>query len=149
MSRGLRNNNPTNIKKVSTPWRGQVGLDDKNHVIFEHPKWAVRAAIINLRSYWFNHGLRTIAAILSRWAPSNDTIGSIPGAPPNSPREYSAFVARRMGISSTARLSLFNSERKVADPDQLRKLVKAMSAYEIGGGYNLPDSLFHEGLALV
>jgi len=126
-----------------------AGNDSRGHAIFKAPEWGVRAGIVLLRTYWFTHNLRTIAAILSRYAPASDTIGSLPNAPKNSPKEYSGFVARRMGISATETLKLFNKDRTLNDARQLKALVEAIAAYEIGGGFDLPDSAFEKALFLV
>lgn len=147
MSVGLKNNNPLNVKGKG--WQGQTGTDSRGHAIFKAPEWGVRAAIVLLRTYWFTHGLTSIAAILSRWAPVSDTIGSLPNAPKNSPADYSRFVARRVDESPTERLRLFKKDRTLDDTDQLKDLVEAMASYEIGGGYDLPDDQFRKALYLV
>jgi hypothetical protein len=54
-----------------------------------------------------------------------------------------------MGIGATERLNLFNPDKSVGDAKQLRALFYAMAAYEIGGGFNVPDVVFDAGLALV
>lgn len=147
-SAGIRNRNYLNVK--GRGWKGQIGSDPRGHAIFKSPEWGIRAGIVLLRTYWFTHRLRTIAAILSRWAPSTDTVGSIKGAPPNSPREYSAFVSRRMdGLSPTAALSLFKPDGRLDNAKQLKQLFEAMAAYEIGGGFDVPDQEFERALYLV
>ncbi len=147
MSTGLRNRNYLNVK--GSGWKGQTGRDARGHAIFQTPEWGIRAGIVLLRTYWFTHGLRTIAAILSRWAPATDTIGSLPGAPANSPVDYSRFVAKRVGISPTTTLNLFRSDRTLADVQQLKLLLEAMTAYEIGSGFDMPDQEFERALYLV
>jgi hypothetical protein len=131
-------------------WKGQTAQDSRGHAVFADPAYGVRAAIVLLRTYWFTHRLRTIAAILSRWAPASDTVGSLPGAQANSPREYSLFVSRRMGgFPATKSLSLFKPDRRLDDVNQLKGLVEAMTTYEIGGGFDLPDHWFERALYLV
>lgn len=147
MSTGIRNNNYLNVK--GTGWKGQVGQDSRGHAVFRSPEWGIRAAIVTLRTYWFTHNLRTIAAILSRWAPASDTIGSLPNAPKNSPKEYSKFVARHVGVSPTALLYLFSPDRTVHDMGQLQRLVESMAEYENGSGFILPASEFKKALYLV
>ena len=147
MSRGLDNKNYLNIKGKG--WKGQIGQDTRGHAIFSSSEWGIRAGIILLRTYWFKHRLRTIAAILSRWAPSTDTIGSIPGAPANSPKEYSEFVADRVGIKPTQQLSLFCDDGRLCNVRQLKDLFEAMAAYEIGKGFDTPDEEFEKALFLV
>ncbi|WP_333609361.1 structural protein [Arsukibacterium sp.] len=66
--RGIRNNNPLNIRKSGTAWQGKVG-NDGEFEIFNSAHDGIRAAARNLRTYANSHGLRTIAGIVSRWAP--------------------------------------------------------------------------------
>lgn len=129
---GIRNRNPLNVKgKV---WRGATGVDGRGHAIFDSPALGTRAAIRLLRTYWTKHRLRTVPEILSRWAPSSDTVGSLPGAPPNSPREYAVFVLKRLpGQAANEDLRTFNeSGTRVRDKVQLRALLAAMARYELG-----------------
>lgn len=77
-SRGIRNNNPGNIRKSSEPWRGLAAAKDQKDpafFTFETPEWGIRAMAVILRTYQTKYGLRTIRAIIGRWAPSaeNDT----------------------------------------------------------------------------
>ena len=147
MSTGIRNKNYLNVK--GSGWKGQTGSDSRGHAIFKLPEWGIRAGIVLLRTYWFTHNLRTIAAILSRWAPATDTVGSLPGAPKNSPAEYSRFVAKRVGIGPNDKLRLFHPDRTLCDVRQLKALFEAMAAYEIGGGFDTPDQEFERALYLV
>lgn len=148
-STGIRNNNYLNVK--GSGWKGQVGQDSRGHAIFSSPELGIRAGIVLLRTYWFRHGLRTIASILSRWAPVTDTVGSLPGAPKNSPAEYSRFVAKRVRVSPNDGLSLFwdDATRSINNVKQLKALFEAMAAYEIGGGFDVPDQEFERALYLV
>jgi hypothetical protein len=136
---GIRNKNYLNVKQGPDRWldaNGALsGTDSRGHAIFSDPAWGIRAGILTLRSYFFTHNRRTIAEILSRWAPATDTVGSLPGAPPNSPLKYSQFVAERMGISYNQKLTLFHEDRTIANIGQLRDLFMAMAAYEIGGNF--------------
>lgn len=67
-TRGLRNNNPGNIKfAVPNNWRGQIGVDDKGFVIFDSMANGVRALGILLRNY-SGMGLNTVEKIISRWS---------------------------------------------------------------------------------
>lgn len=72
--RGIRNNNPLNIRKSADNWQGKVG-DDGEFVIFDTPHNGIRAAGRLLRNYDRKYGLNTIQGIIYRWAPptENDT----------------------------------------------------------------------------
>lgn len=152
-STGIRNKNYLNIKNGSSPWMDAGGknseTDSRGHAIFTDPAYGIRAGIMLLRRYYFTHNLRTIAEILARWAPASDTIGSLPGAPPNSPLDYSTFVAGRMGIGFNDRLDIFNDDQTIGNIARLRGLFLAMSEYEIGGGFKVPVEEFNAGLELV
>ncbi|HVF67195.1 MAG TPA: peptidoglycan DD-metalloendopeptidase family protein [Pyrinomonadaceae bacterium] len=151
---GIRNKNYLNIKNTQgSPWMDaggrESGTDSRGHAVFTDPAYGIRAGILQLRAYFFKHNLRTIAEILSRWAPASDTIGSLPGAPKNSPAEYSAFVAKRMGIGFNQKLDIFKEDKSVGNISRLRDLFYAMSAYEIGNDFKVPDDEFVAGLELV
>lgn len=151
---GIRNKNYLNVKNGTTPWLdaggGNSKTDPKGHAIFTDPSYGVRAGILLLRSYYFRHNRRTVAEILSRWAPSTDTVGSIPGAPPNSPAEYTRFVTARMGIGPNNRLEIFDPvDQTIGNITQLRELVFAMAAYEIGDGFKVPVPQFNAALDLI
>lgn len=147
---GVRNKNLLNVKQnPKNPWKFSTGYDDRMHTIFPGYAKGLRAGIKLLSIYWTKHKKRTIADILSRWAPASDTIGSLPGAPPNSPKEYSLFVASRMDVSPNVTLDLFNNDGSVSDADQLYNLVAAMSAYENYSLLNLPREVFDDAVDLL
>lgn len=152
-STGIRNNNYLNVKNGADPWQDADGqtarTDERGHAVFADPAYGVRAGIILLRTYFFRHNLRTVAEILSRWAPASDTVGSLAGGPPNSPLEYSNFVASRLGIHPNLRLDIFKEDRSVGNIARLRALFAAMAEYENGSGFQLPEEVFHAGLELV
>lgn len=144
---GVRHLNPLNVKAPSPAyWQRQAGRDDRGHAIFSDPADGARAAVVLLRTYWRQHQLRTVAAILSRWAPSTDTIGSIPGAPPNSPAGYAEFVRRATGLLPNQTLSLFRPDAKTDDHLQLIALLGAMAEYEVGSGFRVALWIWVEGI---
>ena len=73
ISRGLRNNNPLNIRKSTAKWQGEVaqinGVADAAFCQFVDIKHGYRAALKLLYSYQSNHGCNTIRKIINRWAP--------------------------------------------------------------------------------
>jgi murein DD-endopeptidase MepM/ murein hydrolase activator NlpD len=150
---GIRNKNYLNIKNGGSPWMDaggrESGTDERGHAVFKDSAYGIRAGILQLRAYFFKHNLRTIAEILSRWAPASDTVGSLPGAPMNSPAEYSAFVAKRMGVGYNQKLDIFKEDMSVGNIARLRDLFFAMAAYEIGHDFQAPEDEFTAGLELV
>lgn len=74
--RGIRNNNPGNIRhNPSVTWVGQEATQtDLDFVQFVTPEYGIRAIVRIIRSYK-REGLNTIQGAIQRWAPSteNDT----------------------------------------------------------------------------
>lgn len=77
MPRGLRNNNPGNIRlSASTIWQGEVRpSQDKSFCQFTTMAYGYRALIRLLQNYRRLHGCLTVADFIGRWAPpaENDT----------------------------------------------------------------------------
>lgn len=150
---GIKNKNYLNLKNGASPWLDAGGLNSKTdargHAIFTDSSFGIRAGIMQLRVYFLKHNRRTIAEILSRWAPASDTIGSLPGAPANSPLDYSTFVASRMGIGFNDKLDIFNEDKTIGNIARLRDLFLAMAEFENGNGFKVPLEEFNAGLELV
>jgi len=71
--RGIRNNNPLNIRRSSAKWQGLVeNPTDKEFCQFETMHYGLRAAFKLLQNYYFKHNCRTIRQIITRWAPPTD-----------------------------------------------------------------------------
>ena len=80
--RGIRNNNPGNIKNnEKIDWLGEVPenakLDDAFEE-FESIEYGIRAMMILLRNYQRIHGLRSIEEIIGRYAPKRDKLNNTP-----------------------------------------------------------------------
>ena len=89
--RGLRNNNPLNIRRSKDQWKGMSKTqNDKSFCQFETLEWGWRAAFCLLaRTYCQKYRLCTIRGIISRWAPPNE----------NNTRAYIENVSRLSGIA--------------------------------------------------
>lgn len=73
MTRGLRNNNPGNIRKDGTHWKGEVEPSrDAAFKQFESMAWGYRAMFKCLNTYSRKYGLDTIRKMISRWAPPSE-----------------------------------------------------------------------------
>lgn len=73
--RGIRNNNPLNIR-IGNTWLGEVpNPTDSDFEQFVSIKYGLRAAFYILRRYIRRYGRNTPAKIIAAWAPSseNDT----------------------------------------------------------------------------
>ncbi len=116
ISRGLRNNNPLNIRRNGTRWKGLADEQkDEAFFTFTAPSWGYRAAFITLANYKRLHGLDTLAEWITRWAPpvENDT------------QNYIAFVAKKSGVAADAPV-------ESADKSVMCAIVAAMSQMENG-----------------
>lgn len=68
--RGVRNNNPGNIRRNGDPWQGLAERhSDVEFFTFKSPIYGIRALARTLIVYQDKHGLRTIRQIIGRWAP--------------------------------------------------------------------------------
>ena len=121
MTRGLRNNNPLNIRKVpGTHWRGEVlpqrgsgeGAGDRSFVQFESLEYGIRAAFCILNTYRRKYKAVCVEDIINRWAPPSE----------NDTRKYIETVCRLTGFGGKERL----------EESQLPALVCAMAFVECG-----------------
>lgn len=102
-SRGIRNNNPGNIRHSPTRFQGQAkSQPDKAFKTFIGPEWGLRAIAKILLTYE-THGVDTVREIITRWAPpvENDT------------KAYIAAVAKSVGRDDHDVLNLRNPELMV------------------------------------
>lgn len=122
--RGERNNNPGNIRLSATRWQGQVVGTDPAFVTFATPRDGIRALARLLRNYQTIHGLRTVRAIIARYAPASE----------NNTGAYVGAVAAAMGVSPDAPLDLNNDAT-------LSQLVAAIIAHENGRNVYAADTI--------
>ena len=73
-SRGLRNNNPLNIRRSGEQFQGEINGTDKSFKTFSSLPYGYRAGFVILGTY-LSRGVNTIEKIISKWAPpvENDT----------------------------------------------------------------------------
>jgi hypothetical protein len=74
VTRGERNNNPGNIRRVAgVVWEGEAAdqSGDDAFVIFTTPVYGIRAIARIMLSY-AREGLDTVEQIIDRWAPPNE-----------------------------------------------------------------------------
>ena len=88
MSRGIRNNNPGNIRH-GIDWDGldEDQSKDEEFSQFSTPEYGIRAMFKILKTYDNKYNLNTIEGIINRWAPpiENDT------------ESYIDFVSSKVG----------------------------------------------------
>ena len=119
-SRGVRNNNPGNIRKGDN-WQGSTG-DDGEFVVFESPKWGFRAASKVLDAY-AERGITQTRRIIDTWAPRSENHNN---------DQYIQFVSDRVkGLRGQARRE---------------QLLLAIARFETGQDWDIAD--VREGIAL-
>lgn len=113
--RGIRNNNPLNIR-VGNVWLGEVkNPTDPHFEQFNSMEYGLRAGFVLLRRYIRHYKRQTIEDIISSWAPSNE----------NNTRAYIDTVVKVSGIHRNEILHYSNK-------DAMCKLVDAMCFVENG-----------------
>lgn len=113
--RGIRNNNPLNIR-IGNTWLGERNNPtDQAFEEFVSIEYGYRAAFCVLRRYIRRYHKNTITAIVSTWAPASE----------NNTQRYIDFVATQMKISPVDVIDYGNK-------DQMTQLVAAMQLMECG-----------------
>lgn len=126
LPRGLRNNNPLNIR-IGNTWLGErANPTDKQFEEFVTLEYGYRAAFCILRRYIRRYHFDNVAAIISSWAPSTE----------NNTIKYIDTVCDRMGISPDTTI-------KFEDRDTMIKLASAMTLVECG--QMVPDAKIIRG----
>ncbi|WP_323834732.1 structural protein [Photorhabdus africana] len=100
MSRGIRNNNPGNIR-WGDDWQGLMPASqrtDKSFCQFSSPEYGIRAMIKILHNYNRKYGLKTVKGIISRWAPTNE----------NNTDAYVNHVCKNTGVTCDQVVDVFN-----------------------------------------
>jgi hypothetical protein len=130
--RGLRNNNPLNIRHSTDVFQGEIKGEDKSFKTFSSMPYGYRAAFVTLATY-LSRGWNTIEKIITRWAPSNE----------NDTDRYIANVEKWSGVSRDKELTA------AAGADYIL-IVAAMSFMENGqnadisqvtAGFNLQSKI--------
>lgn len=86
-TRGIRNNNPANIRRGCN-WKGLAKTQsDKEFCQFVTMTWGVRALLVTLRTYVVKHHLHTVREIITRWAPPSDG---------NNTEAYIGFIGKEL-----------------------------------------------------
>lgn len=114
--RGIRNNNPGNIRYTGTQWVGlSLPPSDGEFCIFTDAKYGIRALSRVLKVYKAKYGICTVAGIINRWAPAVE----------NNTRAYIESVCKQLKKSEDERLDL-------DDNTIMLGLIKAITRHENG-----------------
>lgn len=115
VARGVRNNNPTNIRKGEN-WKGLAEVqDDPAFCVFREPKWGIRAFCKLILNYKTFYGIETVRGIIDRFAPPSE----------NDTTSYIEHVCLRLGVDKDQKINLHNSE-------VMLELCKAVIRHECG-----------------
>lgn len=113
--RGIRNNNPLNIR-IGNTWLGEVpNPTDSDFEQFVSIRYGLRAAFVILRRYIRRYGRNTPAKIIRAWAPAVE----------NNTQRYIEVVCKRSLIAPDEVIDY-------ADKKTMVRLVKAMAFVECG-----------------
>lgn len=115
LPRGLRNNNPGNIRRNSDMFQGEVNPSrDKEFKQFKTMAYGYRAMFKILSNYYRKYSLTTIRKMIGRWAPKNE----------NNTDAYVSLVSSYSGIGPDDLISF--------DSEQMIRIVAGMSRVENG-----------------
>ena len=118
-SRGIRNNNPLNIRRSKDQWKGlRAQQTDASFAQFETMEYGWRAAFYLLtRTYYHKYRLYTIRSIVTKWAPAVE----------NNTKAYIENVSRLTGMLPDESLGIPSEQ-----PSRWMMLGAAMALQECG-----------------
>ena len=130
--RGIRNNNPLNIRRTQSKWLGEVdnlqGQRDRSFCQFSKLCYGYRAAGKLLQRYQIKYKLYVLDKIIKRWAPPSE----------NDTRAYATIVAKQMTKELGTPISVASLLDLVKDRVTLRALLVSMHLVENG---RLPSAI--------
>jgi hypothetical protein len=115
--RGIRNNNPTNMKDAGIRWDGMTGVDPDGFLRFASMADGLRAPAKNLRNYGRLDGVTTVDGVARRWSKTDQDA-------------YSANLAAWIGVDPHDSIDL-------EDYATLAALVRGIIRQEDGGAAEL------------
>lgn len=130
--RGIRNNNPLNIRISNNRWKHKITPSaDPAFEQFDTIFWGIRAAFIIIRTYLSRrYRCRTVHDVIARFAPASE----------NDVEKYTDYVCKRAYIPSNEQLEFKNK-------NQMCRLLWAMAQYE--NGQEVRFSYFESAYAYV
>ena len=153
--RGIRNNNPGNIRWGSD-WLGlkkDGKSQDPSFCVFESPEYGIRALARLLRNYQRLYGLDTVRKIIGRYAPpvENDT------------QSYIMTVAKQLGVEPDTAINTNDEATMVVlvkaiirhengqqpyDNDTILKGIRSASGVDAAGDPDRGDELLRRAIRL-
>lgn len=132
--RGIRNNNPGNIKIGGSPWTGKIPVDENTDGTFEQfteMKWGVRAMVKLIYNYVHKYHVKDLHGIISKYAPSSE----------NNVEAYVQSVAKNSQINPHD-----NARDWYNNVDDVSRLISAMIYHE--NGQRVDVKTIKEGITL-
>jgi hypothetical protein len=125
--RGIRNNNPLNIRHSADQWQGaSTTQTDKNFVQFQSMAYGYRAAWKILDTYCLRfrreRKVYNVRTIISRWAPPTE----------NDTDAYIKSVVRLSGLGGNENIPRPNRYRNFERLEKTARLIAAMTCVECG-----------------
>lgn len=137
--RGIRLNNPGNIRRTTDKWQGLAAEQvDDEFFTFKSPVWGIRAMARILLRYQDHYELETIDEIIRRWTPP---VGYANGK--SYTQDTDAAIRNIASFSGLGRFDVLDLHRY----DHLAPLVKAIIRQE-NGQQPYPQSVIDRGLEL-
>ena len=129
-TRGIRNNNPGNLRK-GCKWLGLSPVQtDKDFCQFKTMEYGIRALLITLRTYYIKYGCNTVRKIISRYAPPNENLTD----------SYIKFICEKGGFLPDEWISLNSVLRFISGWIMYYESKLSLYTYEIeliSGEFNL------------
>ena len=133
LPRGLRLNNPGNIRISQTKWQGEIiPSADKSFKQFQSLAYGYRAIIKLVRNYFVFYDLNTIEKIINRWAPPHE----------NKTKAYIDFVCKDANIRVNTTIDVYNESMMCA-------IAGAISKMENGINIKVDTKAVHDGWKLL
>jgi len=129
LARGIRNNNPLNLRKTNINWEGKISGKDKSFETFITPEYGIRAGAKILINYQELYNLNTVNQVINRFAPASE----------NDTKSYIDHIANELEVGPNDPIIV---------KDNLFKIIKTMIKHENGiNPYTTGQIL--EGIAMV
>lgn len=128
-TRGLRNRNPGNLRDTGIKWDGMTGADPAGFAVFCDDEHGIRALVKDLRKDYHLDRQRTVAALISEFAPANE----------NHTKGYVSFVARYLGVDPDVEIPW--------DQTTVTQMVRAIITME-NGVMPYSDAVLAAGIAM-
>lgn len=124
LPRGMRNNNPLNIRHTYVYWRGEVSEPNAIFCRFKSNIYGLRAGLKLIFNYNQLYGINTLERLIARWAPSCE----------NSTEDYINVVSASSGVP--------RSEPLTYTKEEIKAIMKSMIIVECGYLYRGFDDDF-------